>query len=63
MCSVSIWSYPVGFLAEDDHEVEKSPHRLQAKLMAASNYLLYDKSIKQMLEGEPEDIWVGEDWA
>jgi len=37
--------------------------RLQAKLMAASNYLLYDKSIKQMLECEPEDFWVGEDWA
>lgn len=37
--------------------------RLQAKLIAASNFLRYDKSITQMMEDEPEDIWVGEDWA
>ena len=32
--------------------------RLQAKLIAASNYLLYDKSIRQIMEAEPADIWV-----
>jgi len=37
--------------------------RFQAKLIAASNFLRYDKSIRQMWESEPEDIWVGEDWA
>ncbi len=35
----------------------------RARLFAAANFLRYDKAIRQMLEGEPEDIWVGEDWA
>lgn len=35
----------------------------RARLFAASNFLRYDKSIRHMLEGELEDIWVGEDWA
>lgn len=35
----------------------------RARLFAASNFLRYDNSIRQILEGEPEDIWVGEDWA
>lgn len=35
----------------------------RARLFAASNFLRYDKTIRQMLECEPEDIWVGEDWA
>lgn len=35
----------------------------RARLFAVANFLRYDKAIRRMLEGEPEDIWVGEDWA
>ena len=33
--------------------------RLQAKLFAASNFLRYDKTIRQAMEDEPGDIWGG----
>ena len=36
--------------------------KLRAKLFAASNFLRYDKAIRQAMEDEPGDIWCGDDW-
>jgi len=52
----------IEMLRQDAKDAEYgTKHR--ARLFAVSSFLRYDKTLRRMLEGEPEDIWVGEDWA